>query len=209
MQYHRTLKQMAVATARRLPLQEKFLAVNDVSFTVEQGESVGLMGLNGSGKSTLLKLINGVMRPDDGHRPHAGPDRRPDRDRRRLPPAADRPREPLPQRRDPGHERGRDQAQVRRDRGLRRHRQVHGHPGLALLLGHVRPARLLDRDPRRRRHLPRRRGARGGGPAVQEEVHGEDAGDPPGRAPRSSTSATPPPRCGRCATACWCSSPAT
>jgi ABC-2 type transport system ATP-binding protein len=66
MQYHRTLKQMAVATARRLPLQEKFLAVNDVSFTVEQGESVGLMGLNGSGKSTLLKLINGVMRPDRG-----------------------------------------------------------------------------------------------------------------------------------------------
>ena len=66
MQYHRTLKQMAVATARRLPLQEKFLAVNDVSFTVEQGESVGLMGLNGSGKSTLLKVINGVLRPDKG-----------------------------------------------------------------------------------------------------------------------------------------------
>ncbi len=66
LQYHRTLKQMAVASIRRLPLSEKFLAVNDVSFTVEQGESVGLMGLNGSGKSTLLKLINGVMRPDEG-----------------------------------------------------------------------------------------------------------------------------------------------
>jgi ABC-2 type transport system ATP-binding protein len=37
-----------------------------VSFTVEQGESIGLMGLNGSGKSTLLMLINGVMRPDAG-----------------------------------------------------------------------------------------------------------------------------------------------
>ncbi len=66
MQYHRTLKQMAVASVKRLPLQEKFLAVNDVSFTVEQGESVGLMGLNGSGKSTLLKVINGVLRPDAG-----------------------------------------------------------------------------------------------------------------------------------------------
>jgi ABC-2 type transport system ATP-binding protein len=66
MQYHRTLKQMAVASVKRLPLQEKFLAVNDVSFTVEQGESVGLMGLNGSGKSTLLKVLNGVMRPDKG-----------------------------------------------------------------------------------------------------------------------------------------------
>jgi ABC-2 type transport system ATP-binding protein len=66
MQYHRTLKQMAVATARRLPLKETFRAVNDVSFTVEQGESIGLMGLNGSGKSTLLKIINGIMRPDTG-----------------------------------------------------------------------------------------------------------------------------------------------
>ena len=66
MQYHRTLKQMAVASVKRLPLQEKFLAVNDVSFEVEQGECIGLMGLNGSGKSTLLKLINGVMRPDEG-----------------------------------------------------------------------------------------------------------------------------------------------
>ena len=66
MYYHRTLKQIAVASIRRLPLQEKFLAVNDVSFTVEQGESVGLMGLNGSGKSTLLKVLNGVMRPDHG-----------------------------------------------------------------------------------------------------------------------------------------------
>ena len=66
MQYHRTLKQMAVASVRRLALQEQFLAVNDVSFSVEQGEAIGLMGLNGSGKSTLLKLINGVMRPDVG-----------------------------------------------------------------------------------------------------------------------------------------------
>ncbi len=66
LQYHRTVKQMAVAAAKRKQLSERFLAVNDVSFTVEQGESVGLMGLNGSGKSTLLKLINGVMRPDKG-----------------------------------------------------------------------------------------------------------------------------------------------
>ncbi len=66
MQYHRTLKQMAVATVRGLPLNESFQAVSDVSFVVEQGESIGLMGLNGSGKSTLLRLINGIMRPDQG-----------------------------------------------------------------------------------------------------------------------------------------------
>jgi ABC-2 type transport system ATP-binding protein len=66
MHYHRTLKQKAVATLRRLPLNETFRALSDVSFTVEQGESIGLMGLNGSGKSTLLSLINGVMQPDGG-----------------------------------------------------------------------------------------------------------------------------------------------
>ncbi|MFJ9390568.1 ABC transporter ATP-binding protein [Nocardioides sp. NPDC101246] len=43
-----------------------FKALDDVTFTIKQGESVGLMGLNGSGKSTLLKLISGVMRPDQG-----------------------------------------------------------------------------------------------------------------------------------------------
>ena len=66
MRYHRTLKQMAVAAVRRQEISDTFLALQDISFTVEQGESVGLMGLNGSGKSTLLKIINGVMRPDTG-----------------------------------------------------------------------------------------------------------------------------------------------
>jgi len=66
MRYHRTIKQMTIAMLRRQQISDKFLAVNDVSFTIEQGESVGLMGLNGSGKSTLLKLVNGVMRPDAG-----------------------------------------------------------------------------------------------------------------------------------------------
>lgn len=66
MRYHRTIKQITVAAMRRQKVSDSFLAVNDVSFKIEQGESVGLMGLNGSGKSTLLKLISGVMRPDAG-----------------------------------------------------------------------------------------------------------------------------------------------
>jgi ABC-2 type transport system ATP-binding protein len=66
MRYHRTIKQITIAALRRQPISDTFLAVNDVSFTIQQGESVGLMGLNGSGKSTLLKMINGVMRPDAG-----------------------------------------------------------------------------------------------------------------------------------------------
>jgi len=66
MRYHRTIKQITIAAVRKQPISESFKAVDDVSFTVQQGESVGLMGLNGSGKSTLLKLVNGVMRPDSG-----------------------------------------------------------------------------------------------------------------------------------------------
>jgi len=66
MRYHRTIKQIAIASVRRQQLSDSFLAVDDVSFVVKQGESIGLMGLNGSGKSTLLKLISGVMRPDGG-----------------------------------------------------------------------------------------------------------------------------------------------
>jgi ABC-2 type transport system ATP-binding protein len=55
-----------VAKLRRQEVKRTFLALEDVSFTVEQGEAIGLMGLNGSGKSTLLKHIMGVMRPTSG-----------------------------------------------------------------------------------------------------------------------------------------------
>jgi ABC-2 type transport system ATP-binding protein len=64
--YQRTFKEMTIAAVRGRDISNEFRAVDDVSFVVEQGEAVGLMGLNGSGKSTLLKLINGVMRPDAG-----------------------------------------------------------------------------------------------------------------------------------------------
>jgi ABC-2 type transport system ATP-binding protein len=61
-----SIKEMTVRAARRQSLSERFTALEDVSFTIEQGEAVALMGLNGSGKSTLLKLVSGVMRPDTG-----------------------------------------------------------------------------------------------------------------------------------------------
>lgn len=64
--YQRTLKQVTVAKLRRQPTKKTFWALRDVTFTVEQGEAIGLMGLNGSGKSTLLKHIMGVMRPTEG-----------------------------------------------------------------------------------------------------------------------------------------------
>ena len=45
---------------------EKFWALNDVSFAIKRGESVGLIGRNGAGKSTMLKLVTGILEPTSG-----------------------------------------------------------------------------------------------------------------------------------------------
>ncbi|MHB1456437.1 MAG: ABC transporter ATP-binding protein, partial [Armatimonadota bacterium] len=50
---------------RRIP-RENFWALKDVSFKVEQGEALGIIGSNGAGKSTMLKLLTGIMQPTNG-----------------------------------------------------------------------------------------------------------------------------------------------
>ena len=50
---------------RKLHFTE-FWALTDISFTVEKGDRVGVLGFNGAGKSTLLKVIAGVLKPTKG-----------------------------------------------------------------------------------------------------------------------------------------------
>jgi ABC-type polysaccharide/polyol phosphate transport system ATPase subunit len=60
----RTLKEMLVARGRIKGRDVE--ALTDVSFAVEPGEAVGLIGRNGSGKTTLLKIVAGIIKPSDG-----------------------------------------------------------------------------------------------------------------------------------------------
>jgi lipopolysaccharide transport system ATP-binding protein len=44
----------------------EFWALNQVSFDLNKGDAIGLVGANGSGKTTLLRMISGLIKPDDG-----------------------------------------------------------------------------------------------------------------------------------------------
>lgn len=62
----KSIKEYLVALVKRKLQYDEFLALDDVSFHIQKGEVVGIVGNNGAGKSTLLKVISGILKPTNG-----------------------------------------------------------------------------------------------------------------------------------------------
>lgn len=60
------LKDYVIKLIKRELRYQEFWALQDISFTLNRGDRLGILGLNGAGKSTLLKIIAGVLKPTEG-----------------------------------------------------------------------------------------------------------------------------------------------
>lgn len=61
-----SVKEYFINLVKRNVKKDSFKALDDVSFTINKGDRVGILGLNGAGKSTLMKVIAGVFEPTSG-----------------------------------------------------------------------------------------------------------------------------------------------
>ncbi len=60
------LKDVVIQKLKGTYEKKKFQALKDITFSIEQGELLGIIGTNGAGKTTLCKVISGIMRPTEG-----------------------------------------------------------------------------------------------------------------------------------------------
>lgn len=61
-----TIKKSAMNIFKKRWPTQNFWALKNVSFKLNEGESLGIIGRNGSGKTTLLRVIGGIFKPDEG-----------------------------------------------------------------------------------------------------------------------------------------------
>lgn len=61
-----SLKEFFIRKMKREIITQEFWALSDISFHINKGELLGIIGSNGSGKSTILKVLSGIMPPSTG-----------------------------------------------------------------------------------------------------------------------------------------------
>lgn len=61
-----SIKELVIQKIKGKLKERFFVALDDVSFNVERGDVVGIVGRNGAGKSTLLKIVSGIQKPTEG-----------------------------------------------------------------------------------------------------------------------------------------------
>ena len=61
------IKEYIIKSIKRQISYDEFWSLKHVSFSLDKGDRLGILGLNGAGKSTLLKVISGVYKPTEGH----------------------------------------------------------------------------------------------------------------------------------------------
>ncbi|MDO4922286.1 MAG: ABC transporter ATP-binding protein [Phascolarctobacterium sp.] len=61
-----TLKEFFVRLAKGNLLFNEFVALKNITFSVNKGDILGIIGFNGAGKSTMLKILSGILRPSKG-----------------------------------------------------------------------------------------------------------------------------------------------
>lgn len=64
--YNNPIDRLKETFSHKKKYYNEFYALKNISFTINKGETVGIIGRNGSGKSTLLKIITGVLSPSEG-----------------------------------------------------------------------------------------------------------------------------------------------
>ena len=62
-----TLKEYVMRLLKGKLFYNEFVSLDNISFTVEKGDILGIVGFNGAGKSTLLKILAGVLKPTEGY----------------------------------------------------------------------------------------------------------------------------------------------
>ncbi len=144
-------------------------ALDDISFTLKQGDRLGLLGHNGAGKTTLIRVLAGIYEPTTRIAAHGRPQRADVRHRPRHGRRGLRLREHPHPRPHSRPQSGGDRGARAGNRGIRRARRLSGAADPHLFVGHAAAAGIFDRSLDPWRHHPDGRMDRGRRRTIPQE----------------------------------------